>query len=35
MSDVRRRTLLDIVDEIAADLLPSPKMRYGKVEAID
>ena len=35
MSDVRMRTLLDLLDEIAADLLPSPKMQYDKVEALD
>ena len=35
MSDVRMRTLSDLLDEIAAGLLPSPKMQYDKVETID
>ena len=35
MSEVRMRTLLDLLDEIAADVLPTHKMRYDKVEALD
>jgi len=35
MSEVRMRRLLDLLNETAADLLPTPKMRYDKVEALD
>jgi hypothetical protein len=35
MSDVRMQTLLDLINELAAEPLPPPKMSYDKIEMID
>ena len=35
MSDVRMRMLLDLLNEVAADLITQPKMHYDSVLAID
>jgi hypothetical protein len=35
MSDTRMRVLLDLLDEIASDILTPPHMRHDKVEVID